>query len=200
MELIIALALVTRRLDLQNEQHQNFIQQNNNLLILEIQKYISVLEERFPEQQKNESHYSCPAQSSGEGQNRKGRPKFHIPHEQLQGLRSLGFTWNAVAQMLGVSDKTIRRRREEYNMSEHGGLFSDISDDEIDTLVKHGLEVSMNSGERMIMGWFRGIGIRIQRWRLRDAIARVDPVGRALRRKTVTKRRAYSVPTPNSLW
>ena len=35
VQLIIDLALVTRRLELQNEQHQNFIQENNNLLIFE---------------------------------------------------------------------------------------------------------------------------------------------------------------------
>ena len=36
VQLVIALALVTRRLELQNEKQQYFIQENNNLLILEI--------------------------------------------------------------------------------------------------------------------------------------------------------------------
>ena len=71
VQLVIALALVTRRLELLNEKQQYYIQENINLLILEIYKYISLFEERFSEQQNNESHYSCPARSGGEGQNRK---------------------------------------------------------------------------------------------------------------------------------
>jgi len=52
----------------------------------------------------------------------------------------------------------------------------------------------------MLIGWFKRKGIRIPRWKLRKSIMRVDPIGRELRRKTVTKRRVYSVPNPNALW
>ena len=79
-------------------------------------------------------------------------------------------------------------------------LFSEMSDDEVDNRVEHVLQTSPNSGEKMIMGWFRGRGILVQRWRLRQSIMQVDPVGRELRQRTVTKRQVYSVPTPNSLW
>ena len=43
--------------------------------------------------------------------NGKGRPKFLIPLRQLVDLRSLNFTWKAIAEMLGVSQKTVLRRR-----------------------------------------------------------------------------------------
>lgn len=195
VQLIIALVIASRQLPIQ-EQDQNVIEENVNLLISEIQNNVSILDNRFTENNDNESHYSCPTVTNI-GQ---GRPKLHIPREQLEGLRSLGFSWASIARMLGISEKTVKRRREEYDMSSRHLLFSDITNDELDSFVKHVLEVSQNSGERMLMGWFRGHGIRIQRWRLRESISRVDPIGRELRRKTVTKRRVYSVPTPNALW
>lgn len=196
VQLIIALVIASRQLPIP-QQDQNFIDENINLLISEIENYVSIFEERFTNHhESNQSHYSCPT-VSGIG---RGRPKLYIPREQLEGLRALGFSWAAIARLLGISEKTVKRRREDYDMSNHDVCFSDITNDELDSLVKHVLEVSQNSGERMIMGWFRGRGIRIQRWRLREAISRVDPIGRQLRRKTVTKRRVYSVPTPNALW
>ena len=38
-----------------------------------------------------------------------GRPRFEIGKEQLQYLSSLGFSWTAVASLLGVSRMTIYR-------------------------------------------------------------------------------------------
>ena len=43
-------------------------------------------------------------------------------------------------------------------------------------------------------------GIRVQRSRIRESIARVDPVNTVLRWGMVVSRRKYSVPWPNSLW
>lgn len=157
-QLIVAIVVSTRRLPI-NDQDRSIIDEHVYLLIQEIQKYTLLFEERFAEKEKCDSMYSCPTVSGG----RQGRPKFVIPCEQLEGLRSLGFLWTAIAGMLGVSEKTVKRRREEYNISEQIVLFSDISDDELDCHVRHVLEVSQNSGERMMMGWFRGRGIRIQR-------------------------------------
>ena len=34
--------------------------------------------------------------------------------EQLESLQGLGYTWTAIAQMLGVSVHTLLRRRKEY--------------------------------------------------------------------------------------
>ena len=75
-----------------------------------------------------------------------------------------------------------------------------ITDAQVDDLVRSALQESPNSGKRMIMGFLRGKGVHVQRWRIRQSIWRIDPVNRALRRRTITQRRVYSVPTPNSLW
>ena len=91
--------------------------------------------------------------------------------------------------MLGVSERTIRRRRETFDMPSTGQAFSQIDDDEIDRKIQGILQTSPNSGERMIMGWFRGQGLHVQRWRIRNSMWRVDPIGRELRRRTITKKR-----------
>ena len=50
---------------------------------------MSRLEERFQASEECDVHYTCP-KSAPEG---RGRPKLLIPKEQLEGLRSLGFSW-----------------------------------------------------------------------------------------------------------
>ena len=179
--------------------NSNNIMDDVLLVAMGFQKVISHLDERFHGFDEEELHYICPYEGSSEERGR-GRPKLFIPKEQLVGLRSLGFSWTSIAELLGVSIKTIRRKREEYDMSSTPECFSNISDDEIDHLVKFVLQMSPNSGERMVMGWFKARGIFVQRWRVRNSIWRVDPVSRELRRKTVTQRRIYNVPTPNALW
>ena len=165
------------------------------LATVEFQRIIYHLEERFNHFEEEQLHFVCPAQREG-----RGRPKLVIPKEQLEGLRSLGFSWTGISKMLGVSERTVRRRREDFDISCSAEAFSQIEDDEIERHVGDILHTSPNSGERMIMGWFRGQGLHVQRWRIREAVGRVDPIGRELRRRTITKRRVYSVPTPNALW
>ena len=79
--------------------------------------------------------------------------------------------------MLGVSERTIRRRREAFDIPNAQEDFSQIGDEQIDRHIEHILHMSPNSGERMIMGWFRGQGLHVQRWRIRNAMFRVDPIG-----------------------
>ena len=58
---------------------------------------------------------------------RPGRPRFEISEDVLLELRSYGFTWKQVADMLLVSRWTIRRRVVEYGLQETTG-FSALSD------------------------------------------------------------------------
>ena len=81
-------------------------------------------------------------------------------------------------------------RLDAYGIPSTHEQFMEITDDQVDDLVKSALEVSPNSGERMVMGFLRGRRVYVQRWRIRKSI----------RRRTITQRRVYNVPTPNSLW
>ena len=122
-----------------------------------------------------------------------GRPR-------LIQLRSCGFTWKNISEMLLVSRWTIRRRVIEYGIQEITG-YSDISDEELDTIIQqfigqHGSLV----GCSIVSGHLRSLARRIQRQRVRESIARVDPTNSHIRWAITVSRRAYSVPGPNSLW
>ena len=62
---------------------------------------------------------------------RPGRPRCEISEDVLLELRSYGFTWKQVADMLLVSRWTIRRPVVEYGLQETTG-FSALSDEQID--------------------------------------------------------------------
>lgn len=65
-----------------------------------------------------------------ERRGRSGRPRFEISEDVLLELRSYGFTWKQVADMLLVSRWSIRRRVVEYGLQETT-RFSALSDEQI---------------------------------------------------------------------
>ncbi|CAB4006490.1 hypothetical protein AWC38_SpisGene3841 [Paramuricea clavata] len=131
---------------------------------------------------------------------RPGRPAFHVQPEMLEKLLGLGFSKEKIAKMYGVSRWTIYRRIQEYNLL-HLSEFSNLSDAEIDEVLRdytsrHG----RTTGEVLIMGYLRSRGIHLQRRRVRNSMARIDPENAALRWGAAVYRRRYQVPWANSLW
>ena len=129
-----------------------------------------------------------------------GRPRYSIQKDVLLHLRSSGFTWKKIADMLLISRWTLRRRVLEYGLEEITG-FSDISNEQLDYIVQqfmreHGTLV----GYSLVSGHLRSIGKRVQRDRIRASIGRVDPENSRIRWAVVISRRTYSVAGPNSLW
>ena len=60
-----------------------------------------------------------------------GRPRVHVAREQLQSLNEdAGFTWSEISRTLGISERTLRRRRHELGMRVEGKEFSSLSDSE----------------------------------------------------------------------
>jgi hypothetical protein len=162
----------------------------------ELQRMYDILQERVESAPDENSRYTC----GYESYNHRGRPKFLIPERQLVGLRSLNFTWKEIAVMLGVSVKTLRRRRMESDLPVFENNYSNITDEELDRFVSTILATSPNSGERMVTGALVSQNVRVQRAKICASINRVDPISRQLRRHTSIHRRVYSVPTPNALW
>ena len=54
-----------------------------------------------------------------------GRPLLHIPKETMKLYLSYRFTQSKIAQMFGVSRKTINRRIMSYGLSEHVPTYSE---------------------------------------------------------------------------
>lgn len=69
-----------------------------------------------------------------------GRPPYQVPKSQIEALIELGFSYTAMARMLHVSPRTIRRRREEYGLP-IGRYFSDITNSHLDEVVGSILQV-----------------------------------------------------------
>lgn len=74
--------------------------------------------------------------ASASGGSGLGRPRIRVDRENLEFLRSLHFNWTDIAAILGVSQKTVRRRVQEWNIP----TYSTISDQEIDVMVRRLLE------------------------------------------------------------
>ena len=150
-----------------------------------------------------EVSYSAPLNLAQPG---RGRKRYEITKDQVEHLRSLYFSWEAIAGILQVGVSTLQRRRKEFGLSDLVSAYSDISDDELDEIYKSITGSSTtgpltpNIGRRRFIGALRSRGLNVQRWRITESLRRVDPVGTALRWRMTIHRRKYYVPTPNSLW
>ena len=71
---------------------------------------------------------------SSKSTGRAGRPSFQIPQEMLEDLRGFGFSWQKIADILGVSRWTIYRRVQEYDLKSMSD-FSLMSDGELDNII-----------------------------------------------------------------
>ena len=91
-------------------------------------------------------------------------------------LLELHFSNVEIAKMLQVSPRTIRRRILQYGLQEDAE-FSMLSDTDLDTITRRYVDTRPNSGERSLDGYLRGLGLKIQRSRVRDSLLRVDPRG-----------------------
>lgn len=108
-----------------------------------------------------------------------------------------GMTWAKIATCLSVSERTLYRRVQEFDID---GSFSEISDTELDELLKSIMAITPRAGESYIHGSLRVSGVRIQHWRIRERLQATDPVGRAARRSSTIRRQVYNVHAPNCLW
>ena len=113
----------------QNPNNPEMAQFNADMNVL--CRHLNVLRSHFGAQAAEEGGqdkelYSCPTENSGN----TGRPRYLISVQQLQFLRDLHFSWTKIAKILGVSRKTINRRRQELGMSEELS-WSSVSDDDL---------------------------------------------------------------------
>ena len=129
----------------------------------------------------------------------RGRPRYDIPEEHLEYLLNIGFSCPGIADVLGVSLSTVRRRMTEFGLSVTA-LYSKITDYELDTLVREIMEEYPNCGYCLMHGHLLHRGHRVIQARIRDTMHRVDPQGVAIRWNSSIQRRKYTVTSPLSLW
>ena len=87
----------------------------------------------------------------------------------MEALQERHYSWRAMARTLRVLYHTILRCWHELGMAVCE-RFSYISDAELDELISNILQRTPNAGEVMTIGAVHSIGLRIQRFRIRDSI------------------------------
>lgn len=114
--------------------------------------------------------------------------------EEAKRMHSVGFSGSEIARTLSISKRTIR--------TVIGRLrnYSDITDQELDGVVRTLQRENRFTGETFLRARLRARGICVTRQRVRDSIHRVEADGGAYRRRRRLHRRVYSVPHYNFLW
>ena len=130
--------------------------------------------------------------------NTGGAPKFKIPKATLNDLLDEGFTVKEVSSLLGVSERTIYRRMQEFDI--HVRDFDDISDDLLDGNLLPLIKDFPNCGENMLSELLKNNGVKVQRERVRESIHRIYIDGVKQRKKGRLARRVYNVQGANHLW
>ena len=72
---------------------------------------------------------------------------------QIECLRGLGFSWTHIAKLFNISRQTLWRRAREWGMDTN--TYSDISDEELETVIKEISQSHPFSGVRMTLGHLR---------------------------------------------
>lgn len=112
-------------------------------------------------------------------------------------MRGMKFSWSKCAEILLVSRTTLWRYFSELGILREP---SDISDMELDCVVRNIIAASPNYGSVMAWGQLKAYGIVVSRKRVRDSLYRVSPNAVRMRCMTTVSRRVYSVPSSNALW
>ena len=141
-----------------------------------------------------------PSGITGTRSGRAGRPRASISVNQIEFLRGMHFSWVNIAQIIGISERTLRRWRQETGEDRSEERWSNISDEELTRIMTEISQRTSNVGETRMTGALRCRGIRVQRRRIRQILRDIDPLASALRWRRAVYRRRYSVPYPNALW
>lgn len=131
---------------------------------------------------------------------KRGHPRKRINAKFLQEAMNptQKITLTALAKAIGVHRHTLRAYLKIHNVDYK---FSELSDEDLDILVKTFCATKPESGIRYLIGFLQRHGLRVQQKRVLSSISRVDRLGRTLRRRrTQAPRRQYKVARPNALW
>lgn len=124
-----------------------------------------------------------------------GRPKKYISAEQIIYLKKFCNNWTDLAKILNTSRSTLYRRRKSLGIT-----VPIIDDHQLNREISNILSHTPNAGEVYVLGSLRSRGISVSRWRVREQLQLIDPIGRNLRKTYTIQRRTYKVKGPNYLW
>ncbi|XP_049320851.1 uncharacterized protein LOC125781285 [Astyanax mexicanus] len=124
------------------------------------QDVISALTELSALVNEEERDYPTPSHVSV-FQGEMGRPKYLVSAEQLKGLLELQLPVSCIAKHLGVSEMTVKRRMREQDLSIKQ-RYSNLTDEQLDSLVRSVKARTPHVGYRMMKGILQAMGHRVQ--------------------------------------
>ena len=145
-------------------------EQQYNSIIHAVQTFLLMLRSRVPgDEGTTSSSYSVPVHGFA-----VGRPPYNITFDQLSFLVGENFNTRRIANCLGVSVSTVRRRLRDNDISLDRS-YSSISDTDLDQLIRNIRSHFPRIGCRQMRAMLEADhGLRIQRCRVRMAMRRVD--------------------------
>ena len=99
------------------------------------------------------------------------RPTYEIPSEQIERLRYMDFSWVKIADFLSVSERTLRNKRAELDISLK---YSQITEMQLEVEVQTILTENPNMGEEILIEALLSRGITVQKKMLRKALERIE--------------------------
>lgn len=191
-----AAELISSDRDLEMEDfHRNMDELSTHLTRLRI--YFENMADELSENTLNVPTCQCERNYTG----MRGQPKLEVSKRKIQFLRELHFPWVRIAELLGISTKTLTRRRQEFQLNDEGDMnWSCIGNDDLREIMQEIMTVTPGIGQTRMLGALHSRGIRVQRWKVREMMRELDPVGTALRWRGTICRRKYNVRCPNALW
>ena len=123
-----------------------------------VREALSILQSVAEQHQQGDSDYRAPLTIDG-------RPAFYIPCHQLAYLLENRFTCSQIANILGISLRTVRRRMTEFSLATRM-YYTDEQLDEIVCEIQHAFPTCGNS---QMQGHLISRGIRVQQQRFRES-------------------------------
>ena len=108
-ERAVELTSLDRDLEMENF-HSNM--DELSLYLTRLRVYFENMADDLSENTLNVPAHQCERNYTG----MRGQPKFEVSKRQVQFLRELHFPWVRIAELLGISTKTLTRRRKEFQL------------------------------------------------------------------------------------
>ena len=141
--------------------HRNMDELSTHLTRLRV--YFENMADYLNEDTVNVPAHQCKREYTG----MRGQPKLEVSKEQIQFLRELHFPWVRIAELLGISTKTLSRRRQEFQIEEEMN-WSSAGNGELREIMQEIMSVTPGIGQTRMLGALHSRGIRVQRWKVRE--------------------------------
>ena len=129
----------------------------------------------------------------------RGRPQKDVDPQLLEQAFEPGHTTNLadLARKLNMDRKTLRRILTDHDID---FKYSEITDEELDDIVRDFFAQCPDSGYQYCHGHIRSEGLRVRRVHVKASMARVRPLAALVQQGNAIVRRSYIIIRPNAVW